>query len=219
MLENPAVQTKLDSLKKKSTEGGEIGFKIKKDGTTSDIIHGQDMASEVALGDMTGWQGAYHNHTPLGIPMHSPPDIDNGLLKLARAQPTQPVGEHNNAYFGMFVKKVCSNCPGGFKIYHYVIRFNGTYTDAMLTFSEEKLKKLNDDYIKRESELAETLPYVDFLGAENLNNKGVEKLFFETLTNMNIPHNAIVLQRVDDDGTINNIILDENNIPKSTPCP
>ena len=221
ILENPAVQTKLDSLKNHSTGTGELGFKIKKDGTTSDIIDGGK--HEVDLGNMTGWQGAYHNHTSTGIPMHSPPDIDNGLLKLARSQPTQPVGEHNNAYFGMIVKKACSTCTGGFKIYHYVIRFNGTYADATTTFSQEKLDELKDTYRTLEKQLSETLPYVDFLGAANLNNKGLEKLFFETLTNMNISHNVVTLQRVDDDSngniTVNNITLDTSGVPQAIPCP
>lgn len=224
MLENPAVQTKLDSLKNHSTGTGELGFKIKKDGTTSGIIDGGE--HEVALGDMTGWQGAYHNHTSTGIPMHSPPDIDNGLLKLARSQPTQPVGEHNNAYFGMIVKKACSTCAGGFKIYHYVIRFNGNYDDAITNFSQEKLDELTLDYQKLEDVLTNLYgpfgnTYID--GTGRITNEGLEILFFETLKSMNLD-NKLILQRVDDDGngniTVNNITLDADGLhTTASPCP
>lgn len=224
MLENPAVQTKLNSLKNHSTGTGELGFKIKKDGTTSDIIDGGK--HEVDLGNMTGWQGAYHNHTSTGIPMHSPPDIDNGLLKLARSQPTQPVGEHNNAYFGMIVKKACSTCTGGFKIYHYVIRFNGNYDDAITNFSQEKLDELTLDYQKLEDVLTNLYgpfgnTYID--GTGRITNEGLEILFFETLKSMNLD-NKLILQRVDDDGngniTVNNITLDADGLhTTASPCP
>jgi len=100
LLNNPDVQDKLDSLKNKSLSKGEIGFKTKKDGLVTLYISGGK--HEVDMGVKAGYQGGYHNHTPAGIPMHSPPDIDNNLLAFARAQ---PVGEHKNAYFGMIVKR------------------------------------------------------------------------------------------------------------------
>ena len=67
MLQSPEVQAKLEELKNQSLVGGEKGFKVKADGTTSAMISGG--SHHVNTGDMTGHLGGYHNHTPTGIPM------------------------------------------------------------------------------------------------------------------------------------------------------
>lgn len=217
ILNNPDVQNKLDSLKNKSLSKGEIGFKTKKDGTVTGTISGGK--HEVNLGVKVGYQGGYHNHTPTGIPMHSPPDIDNNLLAFARAQPT---GEHKNAYFGMIVKKVCSSCTSGFKIYHYIIRFDGTYSDALTSFSQLDLDNFNIDYQNREFDMTNPTGtygtnYIDSIG--KITVEGLEKLFFDTLKAMNLT-NKILLQRIEEDGTINNITINSAGThTTATPCP
>lgn len=217
ILNNPDVQNKLDSLKNKSLSKGEIGFKTKKDGTVTGIISGGK--HEVNLGVKVGYQGGYHNHTPTGIPMHSPPDIDNNLLAFARAQPT---GEHKNAYFGMIVKKVCSSCTSGFKIYHYIIRFDGTHSDALTSFSQLDLDNFNIDYQNREFDMTNPTGtygtnYIDSIG--KITVQGLEKLFFDTLKAMNLT-NKILLQRIEEDGTINNITINSAGThTTATPCP
>jgi len=209
MLQSAEVQNKLETLKNNSLTKNEKGFKVKADGTTSAVIEGVD--HEVEMGDFAGYQGGYHNHTPTGIPMLSPPDIDNGLLKAARSQGNQG-NAVNNSFFGMVKKEVCSSCPGGYKIYHYVIRFTGTYNDALVSFSQEKINKLKDDYEMRYSFY------------ESLGQAGLEKLFFQTIKEMNL-ENKVILQRVDETGTfpnityaVQNITLDANNQPQNTPC-
>jgi hypothetical protein len=68
--------------------------------------------------------------------MLSPPDIDQ-LLGFARAQSTSSnLTNVNNAFIGMVA-------PNGM---HYVIWFNGTYQDAVKTFSQEDLDKYVIDY-------------------------------------------------------------------------
>ncbi|WP_332453425.1 hypothetical protein [Chryseobacterium aquaticum] len=218
MLENPAVQTKLDSLKNHSTGTGELGFKTKKDGTTSGIINGGKHA--VDMGIKAGYQGGYHNHTSTGIPMHSAPDIESNLLAFARAQPT---GEHKNAYFGMVVKKVCTSCPGGFKTYNYIMRFDGEYSDALTSFSQLDIDKLKIEYSIKESKLSDPTgsygsTYIDSAG--NLTNEGLEVLFFDTVKKMGLT-NKIILQRIEDDvdGTVNNITLNPDGLhTTANPC-
>nr|WP_314495160.1 hypothetical protein [uncultured Chryseobacterium sp.] len=70
--------------------------------------------------------------------MLSPPDIDQ-LLGFARAQPTSNPANVNNAFMGMVA-------PNGM---HYVIWFNGTYQDAITTYSQSDLDAFGRDYQTR----------------------------------------------------------------------
>lgn len=215
MLQKPEVKAKIDSLKKKSVTGGELGVKIKNDGTTSTYIDGGE--HHVNLGNLAGWQTAYHNHTPTGIPMQSPPDIST-LFSLANAQLANYV---KDAALGMIVKKPCTSCADGTRLYHYVIRFNGTFNDAQVDFSENELDEYNEFVIEQANVLALNTLYSD--NHLDLNNKGVEKLFFDTLATMNISPNVIELQRIAEDingnyTEISNISLDANGEPIETPC-
>ncbi|MBK1894718.1 hypothetical protein [Chryseobacterium paridis] len=206
VLSKPNVQSKIKELKDQAPKGGEMGVKFKADGTPSETIPGGDHS--VNLGDKTGYAGGYHNHTPKGIPMLSPADIDQ-LLGFARAQPTSNPTNVNNAYLGMVA-------PNGM---HYVIWFNGDYADATKTFSQAQLDKFSDKYRDFASDLIEPIlygnKYIDSSG--KINNLGVETLFFETLKNMDL-EGKVNLQRIEKEGTINNITLNASNQPVSATC-
>lgn len=169
------VQPKIDELKAQSTVGGEKGVKFKADGTPSPTITGG--AHSVNFGDKTGYAGGYHNHTPSGIPMLSPPDVDQ-LLGFARAQPTSNPANANNAYVGMVA-------PNGM---HYVIWFNGTYQDAITNFSQDQLDGFGEDYSELASDLTTPLLYGQTYRNSDgsINSLGVEKLFFTTLKKMGL---------------------------------
>lgn len=170
----------------------------------------------VIFNDISGAKGAYHNHTYKGAKIHSPEDIFS-ILGFAQVQPT--VANYGDAYIGMIGAEKCyPDVPECFRMFHYIIRFSGTTADLSKNFTEDEMKKFENKFIDREGELKEKLPYVNFLGDITLNKKGYEKLFFETLNNMDLS-GKIILQRVDDDGIIYNINLDANGMPKATPCP
>ncbi|MCJ7933131.1 MAG: hypothetical protein MUW56_05715 [Chryseobacterium sp.] len=206
IITNPKSKPVIDSLKQQSTLGGEKGAKFKTDGTPSGIIHGG--AHSVNFGDKTGYAGGYHNHTPTGIPMLSPPDIDQ-LLGFARAQPTSNPANVKNAFVGMIA-------PNGI---HYVIWFNGTYQDALTNFSQDSLNKYTQKYRKLEKDLTdETISGMKYMNSDgSINNLGVEKLFFETLKSMGL-EGKVNLQRIENDGTVKNINLDNNSQPIPTSC-
>ncbi len=203
IVNNPKMQAGLQELKTQSTQGGEKGIKFKADGTPSATIIGGKHS--VNLGDKTGYTGGYHNHTPTGIPMLSPPDIDQ-LLGFARAQPTSNPSNVNDAYLGMIA-------PNGM---HYVIWFNGTYQDAITTFSQAEL----DNYVITYQSISDVMLLDSQYSADhlNLNTKGVETLFFDILKKMGLD-GKVNLQRIESGGIIKNINLDSNNQPVPTACP
>ncbi|PTT74096.1 hypothetical protein [Chryseobacterium sp. HMWF035] len=219
MLKDPKVQLAIDDITKQAKKAaldineGEIG-RIEKNG----MFYPADVSEDhhVIFNNIAGAKGAYHNHTYKGAKIHSPKDIFS-ILSFAHVQPT--VANYGDAYIGMIGAEKCyPDVSGCFRMFHYIIRFGGITADLSKNFTEDEMKKFNKDYRDREHELAETLPYVNFLGDITLNKKGYEKLFFETLHNMGLS-GKVILQRVDDDGTVNNINLDANGIPEAIPCP
>ncbi|WP_123983937.1 hypothetical protein [Chryseobacterium sp. G0201] len=197
LLANTDVQAKITELKNQSTLGGEKGVKFKVDGTPSSTISGG--AHSVNFGDKTGYAGGYHNHTPTGIPMLSPPDIDQ-LLGFARTQPTSNPTNVNDAYVGMVA-------PNGM---HYVIWFNGTYQDAITNFSQEQLDEYNDRYQTRYG------LYKPSTG--DMSNEAIERFFFKALKDMGLD-GKINLQRIENDGTIKTIIKNSDGTTTATTCP
>jgi hypothetical protein len=216
LLNNPKAQQAIADVTVQAKKAaldineGEIG-RIEKNGE----FYPADVSDDhhVTFNDITGAKGIYHSHTFNGAKMHSPPDIFS-IFNFAKEQSST---NHGDAYVGMIGAIKCypatTNC---YRMRHYLIRFIGTASDLSKVITEDEMKKFNKDYRDREHELTEILPYVDFLGDE-LNNKGVEKLFFETLAKMGLS-GKVMLQRIDDDGTINNINLDANGIPQDMPC-
>ncbi|MEY8758622.1 hypothetical protein [Chryseobacterium tongliaoense] len=219
MLTRPNVQQGISDVKTQAEKAandvneGEIGRIEINDGTILPANVSAD--HHVTFNDISGTKGIYHNHTFNGAKIHSPPDIAS-ILAFASVQPS--VTNYGDAYVGMIGADKCvSTVPNCFKMRHYLIRFIGTVSDLTISFTADQMIRFKKDSRDREHELAEKLPYVDFLGDE-LNNKGLEKLFFDTLANMGLS-GKVMLQRVDDDGTVNNINLDASGVPVAIPCP
>lgn len=98
--------------------------------------------------------------------------------------------------------------------------FSGTAQElaGFLYNTKYDFVKLIKDYRDREKELSENLSYVDYIGAD-LNRKGLEKLFFDTLKKMGL-EGKVNLQKIEDNGTVQNITLDgSGNSTTATPCP
>ncbi|MGD1319904.1 hypothetical protein [Chryseobacterium sp. 2R14A] len=216
ILENLEVEEKNNELKEKSKIGGEKGFNIKADGTTSAMIDGGE--HEVDMGSEVGWQGGYHNHTPTGVKIFSPPDI----LKLLNYAISQPNGTYSNAFFGVLGSESCTTCTGGYEYRNYIIQFNGTGQDLDKYLYQTIWDKiaLVRTYRKTAFELLKNPDNVK--SEDKLNSNGLEKLFFETLKNMGM-EGKVNLQRIEnqDNGTttIQNITQDNNGNPTATPCP
>ncbi|WP_267406873.1 MULTISPECIES: hypothetical protein [unclassified Chryseobacterium] len=199
IINNPKMAAGLKELKdqsllpKTNANYGEKGIKFKADGTPSATITGQDHS--VNFGDKTGYTGGYHNHTVAGIPMLSPPDIDQ-LLGFARAQGNY--GDPSKTYMGMVA-------PNGI---HYVIWFSGSYNDALVTYTDETLKPFKDRYQTR---------YGTINSEGTVSNEAIENFFLKTLKDMGL-EGKVNLQRIESNGTVKNIIKNSDGIATSIPC-
>lgn len=218
MLLNTSVQNKLETLKEKTkADGNEFGFKVRPDGTTSEMTEGGKQHWDV--GSLQGFNGFYHSHPGQGINIFSPPDIQSLFTNIITSGTSSTV---SNVFIGVIGSENCSSCPGGVKYFHYVVRYNGPIQDAgTISSTNYDMKTIINNYQKRENELASILPtspYSDNDGA-SLNHKGVEKLFFDTLDKMNINKNNMILQRIDENGSVNTITLNSDGTIKPVPCP
>lgn len=218
LLEDPAVTEKVETLKEQSKikEGqsnyGEKAFEINNAGTSSGIINGEE--HQVKVGSTAGKQGVYHNHTPDGIKMLSPPDI----IKMLHYALAQPNGNISNGFLGMVGSEECSSCPGGYKYHNYIIRFSGTLQElGGFTSQNWDKEDLIKTYRDAKYELSTNINYANYQYGP-LNSDGLEKLFFDTLQNMGI-EGKVNLQRIEDNGTILNITQNSNGITSATPCP
>ncbi|AZA60890.1 hypothetical protein [Chryseobacterium indoltheticum] len=212
------MKAKVGTLKEKSKikKGqpgyGESAVEINNDGTTSDIIPGGD--HEVKLGSSAGKKGAYHNHTPTGVKMFSPADI----LSMLTYSLTQPIGNLSNGFLGMVGTEKCGTCPDGYKYHNYIIRFSGNSQEL-----EDYLFKTNWDedaldeyYGDRVREMKNNSLNINEYG--RLNNNGLQKLFFDTLKSMKM-EGKVTLQKIEDNGLVQNIVLDNAGNPSPIPCP
>ncbi|WP_345203660.1 hypothetical protein [Chryseobacterium ginsengisoli] len=223
MLTRPNVQQGITDVKAQALQTlsnintGEIGFKEKKDGTIApaDI----NSAHKVIYNDVTDAIGGYHNHTAQGTHMFSPQDIGDTLLGFAAAQ-----NNVSDAYFGMIAAEWCNCPPSNKQFLHYVIQYTGAASDLGIggnyNFTAAQMKQFENKYLIKVRELTNTSlngnTYIKN-NAGDLNEKGLEKLFFETLKNMNL-NGKVNLQRIEN-GIVNNVTLDSNGIPIGTPCP
>ena len=223
ILNRPNVQAGITTVKTQALQtlsninAGETGFKEKKDGTTApaDI----NSSHKVVYNDVTDGVGGYHNHTANGTHMFSPPDIADTLLGFAAAQ-----NNVSDAYFGMIAAEWCNCPPSNKQFLHYVIQYTGAAADlgtgGNYNFTAAQMTQFENDYRKTVRNLKNTYingnTYIQTSG--ELNEKGLEKLFFEMLNTMGLTGN-INLQRVEANGTIYNVTLNSNNMPTGTPCP
>ncbi|SUX46140.1 hypothetical protein [Chryseobacterium indoltheticum] len=216
---DPAVTAKVGTLKEQSKieDGepnyGEKAFEVKNDGTTSDIIIGEK--HKVKLGSEAGKQGAYHNHTPDGIKMLSPPDI----LKMLNYALAQPNGNLSNGFLGMVGSEECGTCPDGYKYHNYIIRFSGNSQELEKFIFQTNWDRedLMMKYEKRKYQLSTNISYANYKYGP-LNSDGLEKLLFDTLQNMGM-EGKVNLQRIEDNGTIQNITQNSNGTTSAIPCP
>lgn len=224
LIQKPEVKTKLDQLynKAKSTSGGEIGFMMKKDGTPGNIIQGD--GHSVTLNNIDQHTGAYHNHTNKkgeeGIKMVSPKDIHR-LFQFVTLQDAGTTT--SDAFVGMIGAEPCAvanDCrPDGYEMFNYVIRFNGTKQEAQTVYNKSyDFTDLKDKYgefeMGRRNKSGYSSQYGTYMG-----NKGLEELFFDTLGNMGIDKNQMILQRIDKNGNITNITQGADGKPEGTACP
>lgn len=223
MLARPNVQQGIANVKANAAltltnpTTGEIGFKENKDGTV--VPADVNSAHQVVYNNVINGYGGYHNHTATGIHMVSPPDIVDILFGFAAAQSVNDgVG---NAYYGMIAAESCSSCSGGIKYVHYVIRYSGTGSElGNFVYSPTQMTQFIIDYRKTASDLVD--PYISGTTYSNslgdLNEKGLEKLFFNTLQNMGLT-GKVVLQRIENSGIVYNVTQDSAGTITATPCP
>lgn len=206
ILQNPKVKTNIEALEQKSKTTGEQFFLYKQDDKASDIIEGDEHSAN--LSGYKGYKGIYHNHTPNGVSMFSVRDIKT-LYQIVALQMTPETVK--NAFVGMIANE-----------YHYILRYNGTManTGSIANLSEEDIETLKDDYETIHIDLKSKLQYLNGTGfSAELSSKGLEKLLFDILSNMNISSNDIALQRIEKDGTINTINLNSDGTTTDVRCP
>ncbi|MBB6371949.1 hypothetical protein [Chryseobacterium shigense] len=211
---NPERQTGINELRDKSKLGGEKGFMTKPDGTPGPIMNGGD--HEVQFGDVSGYQGYTHNHTPTGVKMFSNEDIHKLFAFIIK----QPAGAPIDDAFGeMIGSQVCPNCPEGYEYYYYIIRFTGLLYEAVNIYQTAyDFDALGSSYEKFERELRNKSGYSSQNG-NFMSTKGLEEVFFNALDNMGIDKSKMLLQKVNQNGNVTNVILDANGKPQDIPCP
>lgn len=176
LLDNVAVQLKVQDLKNHLANGGERGWKFNKDGspptqTTENSSH------SVNFGDPSTINGGYHNHSGTGVNIFSSDDIST-LIEMARYQ---SIGNTGDAYMGLVA-------PGGI---HYVMYFDGSHGDlpAFGSYTHQEKEDWNKgqwkDYLKSISDYSITM------------NEKLEQIFFSTLESMRL-NNKIILQRIEE---------------------
>lgn len=219
IITSPGIHNKIKDVREKADSNGryEFGFKVNADGTSTEVTQGP-VKGEWEVGSLAGIKGFYHSHPDVGIQIFSPNDIQSFFRTIVTSGTPSTVSD---IFIGVIGAKPCS-CPGGKKYFHYMIRYEGSLEDAgTVTFTDYNMIDIIKDYQERENKLTSILPTSPYSddGGVSLNYKGVEKLFFDTLDRMNIDKTKMVLQRIENDGTINTIMFNNNGIPTEIPCP
>lgn len=102
-----------------------------------------------------------------------------------------------------------------------MIRYAGTGTElGNFVYSTAKMKQFLIDYQKTAGDLSDQYingtTYINSSG--DLNEKGLEKLFFDTLTNIGIG-NKVIIQRIEPNGAVYNVTQDTSGLITATSCP
>ncbi|AZA77814.1 hypothetical protein EG347_09935 [Chryseobacterium sp. G0186] len=205
MIQDSKVQDIVKDLKDhlNSGTGGEKGWRDNKTGNPTPTT--QNSAHSVNFGDPSTMNGGYHNHTGTGVNIFSSTDIST-LIEIARYQ---SLGNAGNGYMGLVA-------PGGI---HYVIQFNGNHSGMPVnpfTAIERDGWNTAQAYWKDNLRIFQKAIYATADG-KSLNSKGLEKIFFDTLKEMNL-ENKIILLKVDANGKVSTINLQSNGVPIEVPC-
>lgn len=215
-LNNPKVTPKINELKNNAKLNGEKGFKIKANGEPSAMIDGGEGSHAVNMGDMSGYEGVYHNHPVNGTPMFSVQDIEN-LLYLALFQGN---GNQGNAYSGLTGAATCSSCPGGYYNFHYIMQYTGVDYNELGQFvnnAQWDSDEIRSYYVDLHTKLMYGPNHYYNYQYNNLSHEGVEKLFFGVLDEMGLK-DKVSLKRVNANNEVENITVDSNNNIKVKPC-
>ena len=223
MLMGLEVSDKIEELYQQSKTNTEKGVMIQSNGSTGPLIQGNE--NSVQLGNITGYQSYYHNHPAdqpdkKGVKIHSVNDI----YKLFEFIVSQPIGTPvSDTHAGMVTSQPCgspSACPpDGYLYINYLFTFTGTLAEAQAIKNKNyDFKALSNDYKDFEQSIRDKSEYASQYG-NFMNFKGLEKVFFNALDDMEIPKNLINLQRIDKDGKVYTVTLDANGTPIETPCP
>ncbi len=210
------VNTLFDQAKQTGVNSGEKGFMANSNGSTSPIITGAEHSAD--FGDISGYEGFYHNHTPGGIKIFSPADI----RKLFEFIIKLPAGTSlDTAFAGVVATEVCGGgCPDGYEYFYYVMTYIGNSSDAGTLYNH--VHSLNfedlDKAYKRYEQSISNKPGNSSQYGNYTGNKALEKLFYNTLNKMGIKSNQINLQRIDQNGNITNVTYDANGNPRDTQC-
>jgi hypothetical protein len=223
LIQNQDIKDKIDALYSQSMATGEKAFMVQTDGTPGALIPGNE--TSVQLGDISGYKGYYHNHPAdqpnrKGVKIHSVNDI----YKLFEFIVSQPLGTPvSDSFAGMVASMPCgspSGCPPDGYLYHnFIVTFTGTLSDAQAIKNKNyDFKTLSNDYRDFEHSIRDVSGYASQYG-NFMSFKGLEKVFFNALDNMEIPKTQITLQRIDRDGTVYKVTLDASGEPEEIPCP
>ncbi len=193
------------------------GFKIKANGTNSDVLVGEEDHINTGFTTLEGYQGDYHSHPPGGIKIFSPGDVRHLLFNALFYGNTN--ANKSEAFTGLLSSQPCSACPNGKLRTHYVLRYigaSGNYL-ANLAYAPNKVeeqKKWFEKQYSRQVILSNSSATGDILNEEEHT-----KLFGKTLVYMGLNPKDFLLQSVDSNNNITNINFSENGTPIPTPCP
>ncbi|WP_417431247.1 hypothetical protein [Halpernia sp.] len=201
VLNNTKMKPKVEELENfaKTSKDDEIGYKDNKDGTVSPAD--KNGKHRVTFDDVSTMNGGYHNHTLSGLHMFFSHDIST-MLEIARYQ---GIGNSGNAYLGM----VSSDN-------HYIITFNGNHNDLPAnSFSEENLYLWDTKQAIDWYSMLNNSQYSS--DKKNLNDTGLNKIFFSTLEKMGLT-DKINLIKVNNDGSTSKITKNSDGTISPIPC-
>jgi len=120
------------------------------------------------------------------------------------------VSNAGNAFLGLVA-------PNGV---HYLIRFDGDHANLPPNpFSGFDLDGWNmEQYVLMQQLMNNSSYYSVVNGNKILNNKGLERILFKTLSKMNL-QNKVILQKIDDNNKVSTVNKNSDGTTTSVPCP
>lgn len=210
LMGNNDVKNVVLDLKSHIANGGtgEKGWKLNKTGSPTQTTENSDHS--VNFGVPSLLNGGYHNHTGTKVDMFSATDIST-MIEIARNQTmSNGVSNAGNAFLGLVA-------PNGV---HYLIRFDGDHGNLPPNpFSGFDLDGRNmEQYVLMQQLMNNSSYYSVVNGNKILNNKGLERILFKTLSKMNL-QNKVILQKIDDNNKVSTVNKNSDGTTTSVPCP